>query len=82
MCMDSSPIPKRKETGQYENKKIKTRKNLLRVTRHWSYVTCHVSRDTCHLSLTPAATATDPTPANSPTMHSRLVRKDLKTQKI
>ena len=31
---------------------------------------------TCHLSLTITATATDPPPANSPTMHSRLVCKE------
>ena len=57
---------------------------------HVSHVTCHVScvmcrmlRVTCHLSLTPTAiaTATDPTPAISPLMHSRLVFKDPKTQK-
>ena len=40
---------------------------------------CHVSRVTCNL-LT--ATATDPPPANSPAMHSMLVCKDPKSQKI
>ena len=34
----------------------------------------------CHLSLMPKATATDPPPANSPTMHSRMVGKDQKNQ--
>ena len=27
---------------------------------------------TCHMSVTPTATATDPTPAKSPSMHSRM----------
>ena len=39
---------------------------------------CHMSDVTCHLLLTPTATATDPPPANSPTMHSRLVHQDKK----
>ena len=43
------------------------------VTFHMSHVTCRMLRVTCHLSLTPTATATDPSPANSPIMHSRLV---------
>ena len=46
---------------------------------HISGATCHKSCVTCHLSLTPIAT--NPQPANSPTMHSRLVQKDPKTQK-
>ena len=46
------------------------------VTCHMSHVKCHVSRVACHLSLTPTATATDPPPANSPIMYSRLVRKE------
>ena len=37
---------------------------------HMPHVTCHVSNVTYHLSLMPPAT--DPHPANSPTMHSRL----------
>ena len=49
------------------------------VTCHVSCVTCQVSSVTCHLSLTPTATATDPPPVNSATMHSRLVHKDPKT---
>ena len=52
----------------------------------WSLVagvTCHMSCVTCPLSLKPTATSTDPSPANSPIMHSRLVCKDLTTkQKI
>ena len=55
---------------------------------HGSGVRCHVSSVSCHLSLTVTATATDPPPANSPTMQSRLVckppntRKDFKMPKI
>ena len=41
---------------------IKENTNLLRVD--------------CHLSSTPTTTATDPPPANSPTMQSRLVWQD------
>ena len=47
---------------------------------HVSCVTCRVSPVTCHLSLLLTATATDPPPANSSIMHSRLVHKDPKTQ--
>ena len=49
------------------------------VTCHISCVTCHISTVTYHLSPTPTATVTDTPPANSPTMHSRLVHKDLKS---
>ena len=48
---------------------------------HVSHVTCHMIHVACHLSLTPTTTATDPPPANSPTIHSRRVCKDTKTQK-
>ena len=41
-----------------------------------SGVRFQVSCVTCHMSLTQTATATDPPPANSPTMHIRMVRKD------
>ena len=44
---------------------------------HVSLVTCHLSPVTYHLSLMP--TATDPHPANSLNMHSRLVCEDPKT---
>ena len=37
---------------------------------------CHMSHVACRMSLTPTATVTAPT--NSPTMHSRMVCKDLK----
>ena len=43
---------------------------------------CHISRVACHMSLTSTATATDPPPSNSPTMHSMLVHKDPKSLKI
>ena len=58
---------------------------MCRVSRamcHVSRVVCHLSPVTCHLSLTPTATDTDPPPANSPIMHSRLVAKTQKTKKI
>ena len=51
------------------------------VTCHVPRVMCHVFPIDCHLSLTPIATATEPAPANSPTMHSGPVRKDAKSQK-
>ena len=48
---------------------------------YWSPVTCHLSPVTCDLSLMPKAT--DPHPASSPIMHSRVVFKDhVFTQKI
>ena len=43
-----------------------------------SCVTCCVSPVTCHLSLMRTSTATDPPPANSPTMHSTLFAKTQK----
>ena len=48
---------------------------------HVSRVTCHMLHVTCHLSLTQTATAIDPPPAFSPTVHNRLRWKDPKTQK-
>ena len=47
---------------------------------HVTHVACRRSPVICHLSLMPKATATDPPPANSPTMHSRMVGKDQKNQ--
>ena len=44
-----------------------------RVRCHMSGVMCRVSRVTCCMSLTPTATATDPTSANSPSLHSRML---------
>ena len=46
--------------------------------RQVSVVSCLVTPVTCHMSLTQTATATDPSPANSPTMHSRIICKDPK----
>ena len=48
---------------------------------HVSNVLCHMSsvHVMCHLSLKP--TATDPPPANSPTMNSRLILRDPKNTK-
>ena len=47
---------------------------------HVSRVMCHLLRVTCHLSLMATSTSKNPLPANSPVMHSRLVRKDPKTR--
>ena len=55
--------------------------HVSRVRCHLSHVTPPLSPVTSHLSLPPTATATDPPPDNSTTMHSRLVCKDPKTQK-
>ena len=48
------------------------------VVCYMSCVNCRASPVTCHLSPVTIAdsTETDPNPANSPNMHSRLVRKD------
>ena len=43
---------------------------------HMSHVRWHMSRVTCRMSLTPKAKALDPPPANSPTIHIRMVHKD------
>ena len=45
-----------------------------------AFVTLHLSPVTCHLSLMPAAT--DPPPANSPTMHSMLASKNQKLKYV
>ena len=42
-----------------------------------SHVMGHMLHVICYVSLAPAAKATDPPPANSRTMHSRLVHQDL-----
>ena len=52
---------------------IKKNYQVLYVRCHVSCVTCRVSPVTFHMSLTPTATATDPPPANSPKMHSRML---------
>ena len=43
---------------------------------HVSCIVYHMSPVTCHMRLTPTATATDPAPANSPTIYSRMDCKD------
>ena len=43
-----------------------------------SWILCHVSCVTCRMSLSSTATAMDPPPAHSPTVHSRMVCKDQK----
>ena len=54
--------------------------HLSHVRCHVSGFMCHMSHVTSHLSPIPTATATasDPTPANSPAMQSRKVCKKLK----
>ena len=64
-----------------KEQKIKIKCHVSRITCHVSCVMLLVSHVTCHLSLTPTATATDPPPANSPIMHSRLVGKEPKIPK-
>ena len=77
MRTEESIPNKQKETeGTNKNKKC----HVSRFMCHVSDVTCHMSHIACHMSLTP--TATHPPPAYSPTMHSRLADKDLKTQQI
>ena len=56
--------------------------HMSQVICHLSHVACRLSPVTCHLSLTPTATTRDPAPASSAIMHSRLVCKDPKFQKI
>ena len=73
MCADNSP-----NTKKSTKRKFKQKNPLSCVTFHVSCVcvTCCVSPFTCLLSLTPTGTPTDLPPANSPTMHSRLVCED------
>ena len=47
---------------------------------HVTHVACRRSPVICHLSLMPKATATDPQPANSPTMYGRMVGKGQKNR--
>ena len=50
--------------------------HMSHVTCHMSSAICHLSPLTCHLSPTATATATDPHPASSPTMQSKLICQD------
>ena len=68
MCADTSTHTKTGRNGQKRQKKQK------------KYIMCHVIHVMYHLSLTQTATATNPPPANSPIMHSRLVLKSQKFQ--
>ena len=86
MSADSSTDTKVDRNRKKGKKKIKNRINIM---CHMSFVTClvscvmcHLARITCHLSLTLTVTVTDPPPAISPIMHSRLVFKDLKPELI
>ena len=45
---------------------------------HTSGVRCHLSHAMCNMSIKPTATATDPLPANSHTMYSRIGHKEQK----
>ena len=51
------------------------------VTSHISHFMCHISLVTYPLSPTPTATATDPPPNNSLTMHRRLVHRQTEPKK-
>ena len=52
--------------GRYSNLEVTKLTTLINTLR----------RQISRMSLTPTATATDPPPANSPTMHSRMVHED------
>ena len=68
MCADSSTNTKKIQ------KEFKTILFLfICVMCRLSPVICHLSPVTCQLSTRQTATVTDPPPANSPTMYSRLV---------
>ena len=76
-----APIPKRGETDKQEKEeKYYFKCHVSGAACHMSCVTCRVSPVTCPWSLTPTATAKDPFPGNSPTMHSKLIPEDQKTQ--
>ena len=72
-------IPHTGDTDLLANITSQDRKKRSCVRCHISYVTTHVSHVTCQLSyvINPNSQS-HPTPANSPTMHSRMVCKDLK----
>ena len=55
--------------------------HLSSVAYHVPHGMSQVSPIKCHLSLMPTATATDPPPPKSPTMHSMLVCQD-RTQQL
>ena len=76
MCADSSTNTEKKSPLLTLQKNVRCQESG--VTCHVSYITCHLSHVTCYMFLTPTATATDPFPANSPTLHSITVCKDPK----
>ena len=75
---------------QYQNGQKLTGKANKNIMCHMSHITCHMShvrfriesQITCHLSLMPTATALYLPPANFPFMHSRLVPKTSKPEKM
>ena len=73
---DVAPIPKWTEA---ERKGQHVTCQVSQVRCHVSLVVFRMSPVSCHLSLTPRAIDTDPPPAKSLNMHSRLVHKDPKT---
>ena len=77
-CADSSTNTKSQKNIKKKNLCLffSIRCQVSDVRCHVSCVTCHLSYVTCHISITPTVTAMDPPPANSPTMHIRMVRKD------
>ena len=81
-----APLPKRTETNRKEEKKEKENCNMPGVTRHMSHITWQVSHVTCQVSgvacrVSPVTNDNSPSLWPSPTMHSKLVYKEPKTQK-
>ena len=68
-------------TFKYKKKTIYINKKNPAYRRHWIYRRVQIEAPgvVCHMSLTQTATATDPPPANSPTMHNRMGCKDPKS---
>ena len=58
----------------YKRHWISWRVRLVASIQYFLHGTCHLSTVTCHPSTT--AAATHPPPANSPTVHSRLVQQE------
>ena len=85
LCMQIlAPMTKQAETFRMRKKEADILFDYKRsyIMCHMSCVTCHITcvmcpvlHVTCHLSLTPKATATEPPPANSASMHIRPVCK-------
>ena len=75
-CRRSLDMCRQQHQDYKKNQVSCVRCNMSCVTCHMSCVMCHMLRVTCHMSLTSTATAMDPPPVNSHTMHSRMVCKD------